>query len=123
LLGGKKMNEKNQKNNKKIIAIFVLILMIATIVPVTGISNQSEHKKNVIDTGKYQFILFIIGRISDLTIDGNDYYFHCENVRSIWIDHGYGWSYEHLFGYNYGMSGFSYKGILNRSFICGYFYF
>jgi len=113
---------------KKIIGIFVIVLLIATALPVSGISNEIEQEKNVLDTNQYNGSrTYIIGRISDFYIENKYYNFLAKNVRVLWIfptyDGGYVLQYQHYVRIHYQIGGFLiFKGILKPTFICGYFY-
>ena len=70
--------------------------------------------------------IYFIGRIHNLSINGDEYEFHSNNLRRF-VYHRYslrdwGFSYAHHTNIGYHISGVNFRGILRPNFICGVFY-
>jgi len=132
---------KNMKNvtykNGLIIGVIFLFIGIC-IMPMASSINVVKEKNNpgiinfkeldIAGTsfGRHVHKIFLIGKIHNLTIDGNKYSFESINVREFfyWRSsiRSWGFSYEHLGNCSFWFGGFSFRGILKPNFICGYFY-
>ena len=119
---------------RKILIIGVIFLLIG-ISPIACSMKYTIEKNDEIvenfDTAttpfrRYVHKIYFFGRIDNLSINGDDYEFHSNNLRkfeyrrSSFRDWGFG--YEHHTNIHIGFSGFNFRGILRPDFICGVFY-
>jgi len=102
-----------------------------SILPITSSMNNNELNEDFNQCNE-QFNssvrkLYFLGRIQNLTVQGNDYEFKSNNMRKFtyWRSgiRSWGVSYDHFVGaYSCHISGFNFRGILRPNFICGVFY-
>ncbi len=132
------MRTKAYKNGLVIGVIFLFIGI--SIIPITspmdvvkeknnsGVVNFQKLNTSDISFGRYVRKIYFIGRIQNLTVQGNDYEFESHNIRKFeyWrsgIIRSWGFSYDHFAdNFIFGISGFNFRGILKPNFICGIFY-
>lgn len=103
----------------KIIVIGVILLFI---IPNINIIESKSIDEKIDDI----FILFYIGRISNLKIDGDEYNFDSNDGvwRISYYRGGIGeWSFSisRRIDYSYTIIGFDFHGIINEQFIFGFF--
>lgn len=85
-----------------------------------GLNNSEQLPRHV-------YRIYFLGKITNLSVDGDDYEFESNNIRKFryWRFNFrcFGFEYEHFTGsYHQGIRGFRFRGILRPNFIFGCFY-
>lgn len=128
---------KRKCSTKYQIQLLTIILFILLIINMASISSASItplNQKIINENDKEElkkitfFRTYVVGKIYNLTIENDSYDFQSDNLRVFDVFRDYfgtwGLSYAHWFEKNmyFSYHGFSFRGILKPTFICGFFY-
>jgi len=129
---------KNKVYRKGLIIGVIFLFIGISMIPITS-SMDVVKEKNDLDIvnfkklntsntpfGRSVWKIYFIGRIDNLSIIGDDYEFHSNNLREFQyyrIDlRNWGIQYSHSTNCKIHVGGFDFRGILRPNFICGVFY-
>ena len=129
---------KNNVYGKGLIIGVIFLFIGISMIPITS-SMDVVKEKNDLDIvnfkklnlsstpfGRSVWKIYFIGRIDNLSIIGDDYEFHSNNLRKFayyrFSLRDWGFEYYHHMGIHVHVGGFDFRGILRPNFICGVFY-